>query len=427
MAWTSRLTYASLAIALVSAGAGVVLMNIPHDPPAAKALVPPPEAPVAATPKTIMTPVAIGRGDTLGDLLSQNGMDTEAAAQIIAAINDKFSVRKLRAGSEMMLTRYETGDLHQIDYTIDSDRQLRVLNEDGVITASIVEIPATVRTVNVCGTVDGSLFESMQAAGEQSELAIRFAEIFAWDLDFYRDPQPGDRFCALVEKKEYENGQAPSYVRILAATYDNAGKAYDAYLYPGAKGEQAYYSADGKSLKAAFLRSPIKFEARISSRFSKRRFHPVLRRYRPHLGTDYAVPTGTPVQSIAAGQVVYSAYQRGSGNLVRVKHANGYETYYLHLSRRLVRVGQRIEQGQRIGLSGATGLASGPHLDFRIRRNGTFLNFETLRLPRTAQLTAQQLARFSTVRDEYRQLMLGKPDAILAQAGEPVAPGALVD
>jgi murein DD-endopeptidase MepM/ murein hydrolase activator NlpD len=305
---------------------------------------------------------------------------------------------------------------------------LRVLNEDGIISASIVDIPATMRTVNVCGTIEGSLFESVQAAGEQPELAIRFAEIFAWDLDFYRDAQPGDKFCALVEKKEYENGQPPSYARILAATYDNAGQAYDAYLYSSAKGEEAYYSADGKSLKAAFLRSPIKFEARISSRFSKRRFHPVLRSYRPHLGTDYAVPTGTPVQSIAAGQVVYSGYQRGSGNLVRVKHANGYESYYLHLSRRLVKVGQRVQQGQRIALSGATGLASGPHLDFRIRRNGTFLNFESLRLPRTAQLTAQQLEKFSVVRNEYRQLMLGTPDTVVAQAAEePDAPDALLD
>jgi murein DD-endopeptidase MepM/ murein hydrolase activator NlpD len=254
------------------------------------------------------------------------------------------------------------------------------------------------------------LFQSISAAGESPELALRMAEIFAWDLDFYTDPQEGDQFCLLVEKKEYDNGRPPSYQRILAAKYNNAGTVYEGFLFHGQEGKPRYYSSDGRSLQAAFLRSPLKFEARVSSRFSRRRFHPVLKIYRPHLGTDYAAPAGTPVQAVAAGRVVFSGRWGGAGNLVRIRHAGGYETYYLHLSRRLVRTGQRVEQGQRIGLVGATGLATGPHLDFRIRKNGRFVDFERLELPRTASIEAEYAELFAAVREHFSRLMEPAPE-----------------
>ena len=236
-----------------------------------------------------------------------------------------------------------------------------------------------------------SLFTSMERAGEQPELALRVAEIFAWDMDFYTDPQPGDQFCVLVEKKVYDNGQSPTYHRILAARYKNAETVYEGFLYPDVAGKPAYYSRDGRSLQAAFLRSPLRFEAAISSHFSRHRFHPVLRVYRPHLGTDYAAPVGAPVQAIATGRVTFCGRAGGAGKMVRVEHANGYESMYMHLSRILVRRGQHVAQGQRIALVGATGLATGPHLDFRLRRNGKYVNFEHFRAPRAAQLDANQM------------------------------------
>jgi murein DD-endopeptidase MepM/ murein hydrolase activator NlpD len=231
------------------------------------------------------------------------------------------------------------------------------------------------------------------------------AEIFAWDLDFYRDPREGDEFCLLVEKKEYENGAPAVYQRVLAARYNNAGTLYDAYLFEGEDGSAHYYSSDGESLQAAFLRSPLAFDARISSRYSTGRFHPVLGQYRPHLGTDYAAPTGTPILAVADGRVTFSGRSGGSGIMVTLRHANGFETQYLHMSRRLVSKGDRVRQGERIGLVGSTGLATGPHVDIRIRKNGRYMNWEKLKVPRQSRIAAAKEAAFSTIRDRFAAQM----------------------
>ncbi|HFB98130.1 MAG TPA: M23 family metallopeptidase, partial [Bryobacterales bacterium] len=232
-------------------------------------------------------------------------------------------------------------------------------------------------------------------------------------------PRRGDDFCLLVEKKEYFNGQAPTYKRILAARYNNAGTVYEGFLFADPDGKPQYYSRDGRSLRAAFLRSPLKFSARISSHFSRRRFHPILKIYRPHLGVDYAAPRGTPVQAIASGRVIFAGWTRGGGRTVKIRHANGFETRYLHLSRIFVRRGQRVSQGQRIGAVGATGLATGPHLDFRILKHGKYLNFERLKPPRARRLTAEQMKEFAPARDRYAALIHRRlaPGPVLADAG----------
>jgi murein DD-endopeptidase MepM/ murein hydrolase activator NlpD len=324
---------------------------------------------------------------------------------MIAAVEETFDVRKLRAGFQLTLTRSEAGTLESMEYVIDPDHKLQLSHSNGIFRAAIVDVPGIIQVVPVRGTIEGSLFESIERSGERPELALQIAEIFAWDLDFYTDPREGDQFALLVEKKEYSNGQPSTYKRILAAWYNNAGDLYDAYLFPDKDGRPQYYSRDGRSLRAAFLRSPLKFSARVSSRFSYRRFHPILKIRRPHLGTDYAAPTGTPVQAVAAGRVIFSGRSGGSGNLIRIKHANGFETQYLHLSRRFVRKGQRVEQGRRVGSVGATGLATGSHLDFRLRKNGRYLNFERLKPPRASKISAQQKETFAAARDRFVALM----------------------
>jgi murein DD-endopeptidase MepM/ murein hydrolase activator NlpD len=228
---------------------------------------------------------------------------------------------------------------------------------------------------------------------------MRLAEIFGWDLDFYTDPRPGDTFRLVVEKKTFANGDTIAYGRILAAEYDNAGHAYRAILFPGPSGVPAYYTPDGKSMKKAFLHSPLKFAAPITSHFSLHRFHPILKEYRAHLGIDYGAPTGTPVQTIGDGKVIFAGMKGEDGNLVKIQHTNGYTTYYMHLSRILVRNGERVEQGQSIGLVGMTGLATGPHLDFRIQLRGEFLNFERLPLPPSDPVAKNVWNEFAAVRD----------------------------
>jgi murein DD-endopeptidase MepM/ murein hydrolase activator NlpD len=262
-------------------------------------------------------------------------------------------------------------------------------------------------TVTVTGEVRDSLFRAVSDAGEDPELAMRLAEIFSWDIDFYTDTRRGDTFRVLIEKKTYLDGEHAGYGRILAAEYDNAGHPYQAILFHDADGSAAYYSPDGNSLQKAFLRSPLKFAAPVTSHFSASRFHPVLKSYRPHLGVDYAAPTGTPVQAIGDGRVIFAGRKGGDGDMVEIQHPNGYQTMYLHLSAILVEVGQHVEAGGRIGLVGSTGLATGPHLDFRIIDHGVFKNFETLRqnLPPAEPVARGELAAFNVVRNrDFAQL-----------------------
>jgi murein DD-endopeptidase MepM/ murein hydrolase activator NlpD len=246
---------------------------------------------------------------------------------------------------------------------------------------------------------------------------MRLADIFGWDLDFYTDARPGDTFRVVLEKKILTNGEEASYGRVLAAEYKNGGRTYRAVLFHDASGNPAYYTPEGKSMKKALLHSPLKFAAPITSHFSLHRFHPILKEYRPHLGIDYGAPIGTPVQAIGDGRVIFAARKGGAGNLIEIQHANGYTTYYMHLSRILVRAGQRVEQGQRIGLVGMTGLATGPHLDFRIERHGQFLNFERLPLPPSDPVSERDWSEFAAVRDRVLAQMPalpGGPGAVLA-------------
>jgi murein DD-endopeptidase MepM/ murein hydrolase activator NlpD len=403
-----------LAVAIATATTALYLRSSRHiqQPPQAQIAVP---VPTAVIPALTVESLSISRGDTFANLLSRAGVDQAAAVAILAEVTKKFDVTKLRAGSELKLSRSASGLIQSIEYVIDPDHTLELTHNDGGYVAGVKEIPSSIRVVPICSTLEGSLFESIEKTGERAELAIQIAEIFAWDLDFYSDPREGDEFCVVLEKKEYENGQPSTYGRILAAKYVNEGTEYDAFLFPDKKGSTKFYSRDGRSLQAAFLRSPMKFEARVSSHFSRRRFHPVLRRHRPHLGTDYAAPTGTPVQAVASGRVVFSGRSGGAGNLVRIQHSGGYETYYLHLSRRYVRSGQHVQQGQRIGAVGATGLATGPHLDFRVRKNGVFVDFERLDFPRASRISPEDATEFTAIRDKFAALMEPEPEPVLAE------------
>jgi murein DD-endopeptidase MepM/ murein hydrolase activator NlpD len=241
----------------------------------------------------------------------------------------------------------------------------------------------------------------VEEAGESAEVAMRLAQIFGYDLDFYTDPRKGDTFHIVIEKKKYRTGETAGYGRILAAEYDNGGRRYQALLFHDDQGHPAYYTADGKSLQKAFLRSPLKFAAPVTSHFSKARFHPILKISRPHLGTDYGAPTGTPVQTIGAGKVEFAGRKGGDGNMVKIAHSQGYETMYLHLSRILVHVGEHVGIGKTIGLVGMTGLATGPHLDFRISQKGQFLNFERLGLPPSEPVSKKNWTAFASLREQW--------------------------
>jgi len=369
-------------------------------------------------------------GTTFSEMLAAMNFDSGTVYATTQAARKVFNLRQLRPGRKLLVTRTPQGALRAVDYHIDPEHDLWIERSGQEFDAEIKATPAAVQTVPVSGEVQGSLYDGVTAAGESPELAVRLADIFAWDIDFNTDTRPGDAFRLVVEKKEFSDGSDPAYGRILAAEYDNAGRVYRAVLFHDAAGKPAYYSATGQSLQKLFLRSPLPFAARISSHFSLHRFHPILKIYRPHLGTDYAAPTGTPVQSIADGRVVFAGRKGGDGNLVKIAHSRSYETYYMHLSRILVRPGQHVRQGQHIGLVGATGLATGPHLDFRLQQDGRFVDFEHLRLPPAQPVAKKDQAEFAQVRDHWMEMMpaaggtktasaLAAPSSPTVQGGQP--------
>ena len=344
-------------------------------------------------------------GENFAAALEKFGLSHEAAAKASAAAQQAFNLRQVRAGNTITVGRSVEGDLREIDYKIDADRMLKISPADDGFTAEIKEIPSKVEITAVSGQLDDSLFNAVEQAGESPEIALRLAQIFGYDLDFYTDPRKGDTFLILLEKKKYANGKTAGYGKIYAAEYDNAGKKYQALLFHDEFNRPGYYTAEGKSLQKAFLRSPLKFSAPVTSHFSKARFHPILKVVRPHMGTDYGAPVGTPVQAIGSGRVMYAGLKGGEGNMVEIAHANGYETMYLHLSRMYVRAGEHVEIGKTIGLVGSTGLSTGPHLDFRILQKGQYKNFERLGLPPSDPVSKKHMREFMEVRERWLPLL----------------------
>ena len=345
------------------------------------------------------------RGENFAGALEEFGLSASEVNDATAAAQHAYNLRQLRAGNSITVGRSVEGNLREINYKIDADRMLHIVPQLQGFSAEVREIPTHTEVAVVSGKLEDSLFNAVGEAGESAEVALRMAQIFGYDLDFYTDPKTGDTFRLVLEKKKYDNGEMAGYGRILAAEYVNGSRKYQALLFHDPAGHPAYYTVDGKSLQKAFLRSPLKFGARVTSHFSKARFHPILKTVRAHLGTDYGAPTGTPVQTIGSGRVLFAGRKGGDGNMVHVAHSNGYETYYLHLSRIFVRASERVEIGKTIGLVGMTGLATGPHLDFRISQKGQFRNFETLGLPPSDPVNKRDWAEFASTREKWLPVM----------------------
>ena len=382
-------------------------------------------AKVALLHKDKVSSMRVASGQLFGDLLRAEQVDAATSAEITSAARPVFKFRQLRAGQQVDFVRRFDGTLKAVCLHSGWDQQVRIARAPDGFHATVETIPSQTHLAVVEGKITDSLFDAVLDAGEHPELAVRLAEIFAWDLDFYTDPRPGDTFRLVFEKRTVAGSDAPSYGRIYAAEYVNGGRTLNAVLFHDTDGQPAYYTADGKSLQKAFLRSPLKFAARISSHFSYHRYHPVLKIYRAHLGTDYAAPVGTPVQAIASGRVEFSGRKRADGNMIVLHHSNGYRSYYLHLSRRLVHVGQSVQQGQRIGLVGMTGLATGPHLDFRLMQNGRFINFEHMHLPPSHPVAQMQFAAFSAERDKWMTMLHSSPTENMQVAKAPALTNAV--
>ncbi|HDS15782.1 MAG TPA: peptidase M23 [Proteobacteria bacterium] len=346
----------------------------------------------------------VGRGDTMTSLLSEFFTPVDIFA-LAKACEPVFQASNLRVGQPYSLS-FEDGQCKGFIYEIDSEKQLQVCCRGGEFIAEIKDISYQSQLVAIQGSIESSLFASIAELGEDPVLACRLSDIFAWDIDFVRDLRQGDSFRLLCEKR-YRDGAFAGYGRIWAAEFINQDKIHRAAYFDDGEAA-AYYDLEGRSLKKAFLKSPLSY-TRISSGYSDRRLHPVLKVWRPHRAIDYAAPTGTPVKAVAAGVVTQRSYDKSNGNKIRLRHANHYETTYIHLSRfgSGIKVGKRVEQGQLIGYVGATGIATGPHLDFRVFKNGTPINPLHIERAPSAPLANDHLADFREKWQAYFSLLEG--------------------
>ncbi len=366
-------------------------------------------------PDTQTVDARVSRNATLDSIFRQASLRTDVAVAAIEAVRGVLLPRDLlRADQPYRIVRTLDGLLHRFEYQIDADRFLRVLCPDPAQPArfdvSIIPYEKTIELAAVHADIDAehpSLVAAIDEAGENVRLAIALAEIFAGDVDFESDLQPGDSVELLYEKV-FREGQFAYYGNVIAARLANDGRDLQAYRFVQAR-KAGYYDERGRSLRRFFLRSPLRFEPRITSRFSYRRLHPVLGRYRAHLGVDYGAPVGAAVQAVASGTVVSAGYNGGAGLMVHLRHSNGFESMYLHLSSlgKGIRRGARIDQGRLVGRVGATGTATGPHLDYRLKRNGAYMNPLTVhrKLPPGEPIATTVRAAFDIERERLARQM----------------------
>ena len=375
----NRTRVAAAVAVVLGAAAGLVFLAralFPPAPPAPVAaagpvVAPPPPEPALVEEKILVTPRV-----TLADLLKRRGFTDREIHDLRESVKPVYDLGKIRAGQEIRLAARADGLWQRLEYDVDETQYLVVSRKGDGIEAEMKYVPVEFRTAFVSGVIEGSLIAALNAAGEEDSLAIDLVErCFGWDIDFNTDLRKGDSFRVCVEKR-YLDGRFAGYRDILAAEFVNEGRVFRAFrfTYPDTQAAD-YFDEAGGSRRKDFLRSPIKF-ARITSRFTSSRFHPIHKIYRPHFGVDYAAPIGTPIQATADGTVTFAGRDGAAGNAVKMTHKNAYGTAYLHLSRfgPGVRKGAVLKGGDIVGYVGSTGDSTGPHLDYRIYYHGSPVN-----------------------------------------------------
>jgi murein DD-endopeptidase MepM/ murein hydrolase activator NlpD len=346
----------------------------------------------------------IRRNDNLSGIMSQFGISHPTVNRIVSASRGIFDVRRIVDGRPMHI--YSTADsMQNVEHVVYEqsyrDYVVFTLGEDITVRTEQKELEKRLRYVE--GVINGSLYATLMDEGADPALVSEMAGVFAWQVDFYRI-QRGDSFRVLYEEELIE-GIPVSIGKIKAAQLLHFGKEYNAIHFVQ-DSRVEYFDFEGNSLRKAFLRAPLEY-TRISSRFTNRRFHPILRRNIPHHGTDYAAPTGTPIRAVGDGVVTRSAYDRNNGNNVRIRHNSVYETGYLHMSRIAngIRPGSNVTQGQIIGYVGSTGLATGPHLCFRFWQNGQPVDPHRVEMPSSDPIQDSHKFAFETQRDQLIVLL----------------------
>ncbi|MEF9427097.1 MAG: M23 family metallopeptidase [Candidatus Mariimomonas ferrooxydans] len=343
---------------------------------------------------------SVKESETLFDIFKKHGLDIQTLYEITSASKKVYNLAKVKPSHAYLITTLRLDDstreeIKSFRYSIDDFQYLKVIKEQDSFIAKKGRVPYDKRSSLIQGTIKDNLNNSVGNSREHLLLAYDLVEIFEYEIDFVTELREGDSYRLLVEEL-WLDGIFKRYGNIVAAKFLNNGKTYEAYRYE-VDGKADYYDTKGRFLKKALLRSPLRFKY-ISSGFSYKRKHPILKIKRPHLGVDYAAPRGTPVSTAGSGTVKYSGWKGQFGKAVIIKHPNGYETYYGHLSRikKGIRKGKKVSQGEIIGYVGSTGLSTGPHLHYSIKRYSKFVNPLKIALPRGKAVPVKLLTDFKS-------------------------------
>ena len=366
------------------------------------------QAPATPEPAQILEQMApepdwqifkIRSGDTLSSLFRKAGFNDGLMLSVIHGEGEADKLQRLYAGETIRFATDESGELTAIELQRDLLESLQIEKNDGKFQGETVVREPDARPAFASGEIDGSLYTAAREAGLSDGLAMEMAGIFGWNIDFVYDVRKGDRFEVVYEEL-YLDGEKFDTGEILSARFVNRGEEVIALRYTDSKGDTDYYSPNGSSMRKAFLRTPI--SARVSSSFNLQRRHPVLDVVRPHEGTDYAAPPGTPIKAAGDGRVSFAGWKGGYGRTVILQHGDNISTLYAHMNRlgRGIRNGSRVKQGDTIGHVGSSGMVTGPHLHYEFRVNGSPRNSRTVKLPDAKPVPKTEMARFQTFAEQ---------------------------
>ena len=345
--------------------------------------------------------IKVKRGDSLSSIFDRYKLSQQQLHEVLTDGESKKLLTHLFPGDEVELYISDQQQLLGLRYDVDETQTLQIASNTTGLTSQIIHKPIETRVAHATGAIDESLFLAAQKAGLSDNLTMELAGIFGWDIDFALDIRQGDSFSVIYEEI-YQHGKKLRDGNILAAEFVNQNHSYRAIRYTDASQHTDYYSPDGKSMRKAFLRTPVRF-SRISSRFNSKRKHPILHRIRAHKGVDYAAPRGTPVKATGDGKIIMRGVNGGYGNTIIIQHGSNYSTLYAHLNgfARGIHRGTHVHQGQTIAYVGSTGLATGSHLHYEFRINGVHHNPLTVHLPDAAPLPAKYREDFSASIQPY--------------------------
>lgn len=353
----------------------------------------------------------ITRNQTLFIALKNHGLDLSDIHQVIASLQEVVDFKKSRPGDKYEIELDVDRRITKFVYEM-SPEDISVSVRDGnQYRGEKLAIDKQVKMLRLNGTLDTSLYQAFQNLGESGDLASHFMQLFKYDFDFASESQRGDSFTMLIDKITL-NGEFYRYGRVWAAAYTSAarGKSLEAYYYDDVSPDYAgYYDAQGRALKRTFLKTPV-VGCPMTSPYNPKRLHPILKRIRPHNGIDWACPTGTPIMAFADGVVSFADWKGGNGNLLVIEHAHGYTSLYAHMYgfARGIKKGVRVRQGQVVGQLGSTGLSTGPHLHFAVKRNGQYIDPAAIDTKHAVTLSGNRLSAFHTARNQYRSTMSPK-------------------